>query len=382
MPQGNKKDTTDPRELGEQLKKILLEKRIIKTIKSYYDKVGTFDPASGVTLIEYKNYLHDHGYSELRTQFLTDIQAKIDTRMLELDKMSRRKTITKKEQEEKEKREYLKARMKIYENASQVQTDTAQDGSEGIQHLKQIMLIPSWRKLLDIDTFKGFYLNQPVYEVIHDNVLLLPDFAVTGFEETMGEPFIFLTGPGIYYTQFRLSPGELITDYREITGIVLPMDLYDRAQGAASLVSTDDLLMTELMTTIPFGLFQVEQTKQMYIRGVVARNVFHPYKECFTQLVKMCQSPDSLKREEGLKILSGGLNQEIPMYTNEILTEQELPADYSRLTAGLKNIQPKLEKIIIDLQIDGLKQAIFDKISLMKKEFLEVGYPKLQDWMP
>ena len=89
--------------MGEQLKKILLEKRILKTIKSYYEKLGTFDPASGVTLVEYKNYLHDHGYSELRTNFLTDIQTKIDARMLELDKMSRRKAISKKEQEEKEK---------------------------------------------------------------------------------------------------------------------------------------------------------------------------------------------------------------------------------------------------------------------------------------
>ena len=86
MPEGEK-DSSDPLQLGEQLKKILLEKRILKTIKSYYAKVGTFDPASGITLVEYKNYLHDNGYSELQTQFLTDIQAKIDARLLELNKM-------------------------------------------------------------------------------------------------------------------------------------------------------------------------------------------------------------------------------------------------------------------------------------------------------
>jgi hypothetical protein len=67
---------------------------------------------------------------------------------------------------------------------------------------------------------------------------------------------------------------------------------------------------------------------------------------------------------------------------NEILTEKPLSADYSRLTAGLKNIQPKLEKIVIDLQIDGLRQPIFDKIILMKKEFAEIGYPRFLDWMP
>ena len=36
----------------------------------------------------------------------------------------------------------------------------------------------------------------------------------------------------------------------------------------------------------------------------------------------------------------------------------------------------------VDLQIDGLRQPIFDKITLMKKEFLEIGYPKFLDWMP
>ncbi len=120
----------------------------------------------------------------------------------------------------------------------------------------------------------------------------------------------------------------------------------------------------------------------MYLRGVVARNVFHPYKDSFEQLVTVCKDPTSLSHEDGLKVLSGGLNQEIQMYTNEILTEQELPAEYTRLTAGLKNIQPKLEKIVTDLQIEGLKESIFDKIANMKEEFHLVGYPKFLDWMP
>ena len=44
--------------------------------------------------------------------------------------------------------------------------------------------------------------------------------------------------------------------------------------------------MTEYMTTVPFSLFNVEQTKQMYLRGVVARNIYHPYKECFEKLLE------------------------------------------------------------------------------------------------
>jgi hypothetical protein len=368
-------------ELGKLVKKINLEKKILKSILAYYDKTGSFDSASGVSILEYKNYLHDNGYTELRNKFLHDVQSKIGKRSQELDKTKRDASYKKKETEEQKTEAYLQARLKIYENSSEIPYEIL-EGSGGIEHLKQIFLIPSWRKLLGTDPFKGFYLNKPVYEIIHDNVIFLPDFAVTGFEETKGEPFIFLSGVGIYYVQFRLSPGEVITDYREITGIVLPMDLYDKAQTSASLVSSKDLLMTELMTTIPFALFDVEQTKQMYLRGVIARNIFHPYKDSFSQLMKVCKDPDTFSIEDGLKVLSGGLNQEIPLYKNEILTEKSLSASYSRLTAGLKNIQPKLEKIVIDLQIDGLRQPIFDKIDLIKKEFSEVGYPKFLDWMP
>ncbi len=368
-------------ELGKLLKKINFEKKLLKTILPYYGKTGSFDSSSGVSILEFKNYLHDNGFTELRDKFLHDTQSKISKKILELDKKSRNASSRKKETEEQQTEAYLRARLKIYENASEVPSEIL-EGSSGIEHLKQIFLIPSWRKLLGTDPFKGFYLNKPVYEIIHDNVIFLPDFAVTGFEETKGEPFIFLSGLGIYYVQFRLSPGEIITDYREITGVVLPMDLYDKAQTSASLVSSKDLQMTELMTTIPFALFDVEQTKQMYLRGVIARNIFHPYKESFTQLLKVCEDENSLSIDDGLKVLSGGLNPDIPLYTNEILTEQQLPADYSRLTAGLKNIQPKLEKIVTDLQIDGLRQSIFDKINLMKKEFAEIGYPKFLDWMP
>ncbi len=375
-------DENEAIELGNLLKKINLEKKILKTILPYYDKTSSFDSSSGVSILEFKNYLHDNGYTELKNKYIHDLQSKIGERTKELDKIKRNASSRKKETEEQKTEAYLQARLKIYENASEVPSEIL-DGSGGLEHLKQIFLIPSWRKILGTDpNFKGFYLNKPVYEIIHDNVLFLPDFAVTGFEETMGEPFIFLSGVGIYYVQFRLSPGEIITDYREITGLVLPMDLYDKAQTSASLVSSKDLLMTELMTTIPFALFEVEQTKQMYLRGVIARNIFHPYKESFNQLMKVCEDQNSFVLDDGLKVLSGGLNQESSLYTNEILTEKPLSVDFSRLTAGLKNIQPKLGKIVIDLQIDGLRQPIFDKITLMKEEFVKVGYPKFLDWMP
>ena len=99
--------------------------------------------------------------------------------------------------------------------------------------------------MIQSESFLGFYLKQPVHEVIKDNVILLPDLVLTGQEETTGEPSIFLTGVGTYYVQFRLTPGEIITDYREITGIVLRLITYDKAQDVSgSVVNFDKLMMT------------------------------------------------------------------------------------------------------------------------------------------
>ncbi|MFX0016103.1 MAG: hypothetical protein ACFFB2_16960 [Promethearchaeota archaeon] len=255
---------------------------------------------------------------------------------------------------------------------------------ELLENLTQIMFFPSWSKLIQSESFFGFYLNQPVYEVIKDNVILLPDLVLTGLEETTGEPFIFLTGVGTYYVQFRLRPGEIITDHRELTGIVLPLDIYDKAQDVTgSMVNSEKLMMTEYLVSIPFSLLFEKQTTQMYLRGVVARNVIHPYKDCFNQFLKVCSDPNSLTKEEGFKVLSGGLSTQIPLYNNELLTEKTL-ANYSKITAGLKNIQPKVGKILSDLQLEdeSMRNSIFEKISLIKRDYVELGYPRLLDWVP
>ncbi len=371
----------DKVELSKDLKKIALEKKILAAIPAYYNKVGRFDHKIGVSELEFKNFLLDAGFEEIRENFLKEIDKKIKARLNELSKLTRTKADKKKAMEELETKKYLEER----KTAEKIVLGGEDLTQEEWGSLKQIIFIPSWSKLIGTEKFNGFYLGQPVYEIIHDNVIFLPDFAVTGFEETKGEPFIFLSGVGLYYTQFRLSPGEIIDDQREITGIILPMDVYDRAQDMSrSLVKSAEnlLMMTEVMITIPFSIFESEQTKQMYLRGIISRNVYHPYKECFTKMYEICKSKDSFLEENGLKVLSGGLNSEIPLYTNEILTEEKLGPDYSRLTAGLKNIQPKLDKIITDLQIIGLKEPIFENIQIIKKDFSEKGWPRLLDWMP
>ena len=59
-------DPEDKLTLRKQLQEISLEKKILKGIQKYYEKLGPFDPKTGVSLLEFKTYLDDHGYSSLR----------------------------------------------------------------------------------------------------------------------------------------------------------------------------------------------------------------------------------------------------------------------------------------------------------------------------
>ena len=186
----------------------------------------------------------------------------------------------------------------------------------------------------------------------------------------------------MYWVKFELGAGSIVTDYRELTGIVLPFDYYHRAQDEAEQVlKSEKMRMTEYMTSIPFSLILEKATTQMYLRGVISRNIFHPYKESFDQFLKLCKDPNSFNPEEGHKILSGGLTADKSLYGNELLTQKPL-GEYSRLIAGIKNTQPKLNKILENLQLDSMSEAFFEKLELMKNEFSQIGRKHLVDWMP
>ena len=337
------------KEIEEKISVLEREKRILEGIKAYYERKLSYielEEITGVSMREFKRYQREQEYPySLGVYNRTSVIDKADQRIEEIDK-----TI-------------LELRGSVF-------------GA-----LEQLLFIPSWRKLLD-SKFNGFYLNQPVQKIFQDNIVLLPDIALSGFEETTGEPFFLITGLGIYWVKFQLGPGSIVTDYREITGIVLPLDIYEKAQDVSgSVLNSEKMRMTEYMTSIPFSLILAKRTTQMYLRGVLARNVFLPNKECFDQLLTSCNDPNSFNKDDGLKILSGGLSTEIQLYFNELLTEKFL-GNYSNLIAGIKNTQPKLNKILVNLQLESMREGIFTKIHKMKREFREIGRKYLLDWMP
>jgi hypothetical protein len=337
------------KEIEEKIAALEKEKKILEGTKAYYKEnlsYSELEELTGISIREFKKFQGDHEFPyRVGVYNKQNIYSKIDSMIKTIDK------------------QILKLRESVF------------------GELDQLLFIPSWSKLIG-STFNGFYLNQPVQKIFQDNVILLPDLAVTGFEETKGEPYFLITGLGIYWVKFQLGVGSIVTDYREITGIVLPLDLYEKAQDeSGQVLNSEKMRMTQYMTSIPFSLILAKSTTQMYMRGVIARNIFHPNKESFDQFLALCKDKNSFNPDEGFKILSGGLSSQIPLYTNELLTEKPL-AGYSNLIAGVKNTQPKLDKILETLQLDTMSEPFFEKLNKMKVEFSEIGRNYLVDWMP
>jgi hypothetical protein len=251
-----------------------------------------------------------------------------------------------------------------------------------IGSLTHILFFPSWRKLIGED-FKGNYLGQPVLELVKDNVAILPERLYTGQDTSTGVPYVLIIGPGVYYTQFSISKGKIITDHRELTGIIIPLEIYDDAQSAGSIINSDKLRMTELLISVPFLLILTQQTTQMFLRGVIARNIIHPYKDCFDQLLKVCRDPNTLTQEEGFKIISEGFSTNVYKNSSIILTEKDI-TDYEKVTAGVRAIIPTVNTLLDQFQLtsEEMKSDIFNNIKLIKKDFIDIGYPHLLDWVP
>lgn len=257
--------------------------------------------------------------------------------------------------------------------------------------LDQLIIIPSWRKLLGTE-FRGFYRNQAVNKIYYDSIILLSHIALPVSDSVLGEQSMLITGTGIYFTKFEVVKGSVVTDFRPIDAFLLPLEIWSKAQSSESMIikpQTNDMdsqspfVYTENLIDIPFSLFTSKRTLQAYARGVLARNVFIPLKEAIDTFVKYCKETQERKVDNSLRLLSGGLSSAGgPIFKNEILIEKDEGHEYMGMIPGIKNIKMQLDRIAVDLELNIFRKDLLEAQSILKKDFVEVGYPRLIEWMP
>ena len=149
------------REISDKIAVLEKEKRILEGTHAYYEQNLSYqelEELTGISIREFKRFQSDNEFpyrvGSYNRQAIFD---KIQNRTKEIDM------------------EVKKLRGSVF----------------GV--LDQLLFIPSWRTMID-SSFNGFYLNQQVQKIFQDTIIFLPELAMTGMEETTGEPFIVITG--------------------------------------------------------------------------------------------------------------------------------------------------------------------------------------------
>ncbi|NVM54058.1 MAG: hypothetical protein HWN66_10195 [Candidatus Helarchaeota archaeon] len=232
-----------------------------------------------------------------------------------------------------------------------------------------IFIIPRWNDLLGT-SFKGFYANRIVSKIHLDSVIMFSSLECAVTEKTGTSYFLF--GCGLYFLKFELDNGTYILDQRELNGLLLSDFVYDYMATApqVTLSDDDDVIINELGIKIPLDLSNKTVTKQTFIRGVLMRNIFVPYKEVILRMLEQGQKKESYDVDQtGFKLLSSH-----PSNYNRILLSEAFKfgnyAEYIKPTAGVSNIHFLADKILNEFFSPEDLTRISKSISSLK-EILE-----------
>lgn len=335
-----------------EIQKLRKEKSLLEGLKTYYSRDVTFqelEELTGFNMREITGYMEAHYYP--------------------------RKSLG----ESIDKNRELAA---IQKRFTEIDEEILNVKSQLVKELTSILLIPSWSELINAK-FKGVYAGKAVSSLKKDAIIMLTDLRA-GFSEITGEELVLITGPGIYFTEFTIETRMLVRDHRELSAILLPKSVVDRMWDAPSIFRGENMNITlnELVATIPFDIILRTTSEQTFLRGILARNIFLPYREIFDLLYETCSSINSYPPEEGLKCLSAS-----PLWFNRLLVQGNFTSSpryssYMQLTAGLSNIQPVLDRFLSDIFEEDDISQLFERITTLKQNYTEIGKIILQEWIP
>ena len=276
----------------------------------------------------------------------------------------------------------LTLQQRILKEMAQIEQYQLNYGFKTKQTLTGILVIHSWSKLIGSE-FKGFFKKAPVRSIERDSIAMVVDLG-RGFQEVTGEDLYLITGPGIYFTEFKLETELLVRDYREITGIILPRAIYQSIRQSKPIYQSEKIraAITELAAFIPFNIVLYSYSTQAYLRGVLTRSVFAPHKHMLNLLSKNCNDKNAYATNEGLKVLSAS-----SIYFNRLLVESKFlnfsnSNEFIELTAGLADIRPGLENILHELFPPTEIEQVLERINSLKESYADYGDLLLHNWSP
>lgn len=258
--------------------------------------------------------------------------------------------------------------------------------------LPKLVLIPSWGKLLGYPIL-GTYRNHKVRNILNDPIIFLSNFecSITTEKETRH----YLFGLGFYYTKFQIDANNYIIDYRRLTCIVLSDFVYQFIKDSVdiSAIRDPDIILKETMFSIVFPIEQGKRNENQlsFIRGVLNREIFMPYKEILTKFIDHLQNVPSNKfKQAGHALLMGTRSDFSMMYLSNSISP-EILSEFNPSTPGITHIGTNadfvLSKEFSSEEIDFINYSIqyleyiFNDISFNPAsplDYFEEGFYRFQ----
>ncbi|MFX0026620.1 MAG: hypothetical protein ACFE8M_09385 [Candidatus Hermodarchaeota archaeon] len=235
------------------------------------------------------------------------------------------------------------------------------------------LVIPSWGKLLGYPTL-GQYANHDVLKISQDLVIFFGgiESAVKTFRGTI----YYLFGIGYYYTKFEVQAGRYITDSRPLTGLLLSDFVYDRLAKSKNITLQNDrdVVVGEDVFKIPIDLSFKSENKKTFIRGILMRNLFIPYKDIILEFMNSIRDPNIYKFDNtGHMILSTHWD-----FFNKILISDDMQPKmklkYLESVAGLNGISLRVYKFLIEHFTNSELLEIKEIIRKLKEAYSTVEF--------
>jgi len=234
-----------------------------------------------------------------------------------------------------------------------------------------LLIIPSWGELMGYPTL-GNYLSQKVSKILTDIVIFYAGSECT--LETDEGKIHLIFGLGYYYTKFEINPGEYITDFRQLTGLILSDFVVNFMAKSKNLSTSDDkdIIFKENIIKVPLNLSNISENALTFVKGALMRNIFTPNKEIFLEMMKHISDPDSYQIEKfGHQILSSH-----PESYNKILISNKMEdfpnPSYFESTAGIESINYGFDEFAMEHFIHQDLDLIKLNIQLLKQVYSKV----------
>lgn len=152
----------------------------------------------------------------------------------------------------------------------------------------KIIIIPSWGRLTGYPQL-GTYRNHDIINIAADPVIFVSFLESTVMEKEKYTHFYF--GMGYYYTKFQIDKEKYITDHRCLTGLALAdfAQAYLQRSKNLSTIDVPGIVIKEDVYMVPLLLNDISDQKINFLKGLLNRQVFSPYKSIIKEFLEEYQ---------------------------------------------------------------------------------------------